>query len=169
MANLITSTELKTLRDLGNKIDLSKADESIMLAQNSELYDVLGDFLFDVIDNATDPAWLDLMDGSTFTYNSLSYTHAGIKSLLADLAYSRYLQVININMTPFGAVTKSDDNSTPVDRTTLRDHALQARRDADIKWSLIKKYLETDKSTFSRYFSASNTENVTTSQRWTAI
>jgi len=166
---LITTVELGQYRDIGKKIDTDKAQEAIDLAQEGDLYDVLGEFLFDVIANAEEAGYTDLMDGSTFTYQGESYTHVGIKKLLGDLAYSRYVYTINQNFTPFGATEKFGQDSRTVDRSTIKDMSLQAKKDADAKFRLIEIYLEANRTTFSRFFTGDNPELGSHTQRWSIV
>ena len=95
MANLITAVEFATYRNISQKLDTPKIDEAIGLAQQSDLVEILGDFYFDVVKNAAIPAWSDLMDGSTFTYCNDEFVHAGIKKLLADYTYARFVYMVN--------------------------------------------------------------------------
>lgn len=154
--SLINSTELKTYRDIGNKIDIDKVNESIDLAQTVDLYNILGDFYFDVVANAG--TWSDLMDGSTFVVGSLTFTHSGIKRLLGDLAYARYAKMINANFSPFGMTIKSTPDSNPVSEGAIKDIVIDAKRDADVKFRVIEAFLKTDKTTYSRYFSSTDND-----------
>lgn len=169
--SLITNTELKALRDIGNKIDTDKADEAIQLAQETDLYNLLGDFYFDVVANAAEVGnWAALMDGSDFTVDSETYTHRGIKALLGDLAYARYIKKINANITPFGMTVKSTPDSQPVNEETQKQAALDAKRDAGVKLRLILQFMDTEKTTFSRYYSQDvNTDIIHDKQKWSII
>ena len=167
--SFITTTEFKTFRDIGKKIDIDKASEAIKLAQGVDLYDVLGNFLFNVLDNLESASYADLMTGSTFTYNDTTYQHDGLKSLLADYAYARYVASINVNFTPFGAVKKISQDSEPVDRNTIRDTVKLTQQDASIKFSFINKYLLSDTITFADYCTGNNPDINTFGQRFSII
>jgi hypothetical protein len=168
--SLITSTELKALRDIGNKIDTDKADEAIQLAQETDLYNLLGDFYFDVVANAAGVGnWALLMDGSTFTVDGEDFIHRGIKALLADLAYARYSKKINANFSPFGMTVKSTPDSTPVPEETQKQVVIDAKRDAGVKLKLIIAFIETDTVLFSRYCSGSKPNIVHDKQNWSII
>ena len=75
----------------------------------------------------------------------------GIKAFLADLSYSRYIYMINVNLTPFGAQTKFTNDSTGIDRNTIKDLSKQAQIDGNIKFNIIQKYILSKPSVFSRY------------------
>lgn len=151
MANLITYTEFATFRNISQKIDTPKVEEAISLAQQSDLVEILGDFYFDVVKNASDPSYSELMDGSEFEYCGDLYQHVGIKRLLADYTYSRFVYMINVNLTPFGAVSKFMEDSEKIDRNTIRDLSKQAQVDAGIKFKFIEKYILSESTLFSRY------------------
>lgn len=148
---LITPTEFATFRNISKKIDSDKINEAISLAQQSDLTNILGDFIFDVIKNAEVTAWLPLMNGSEFECDGEDFEHAGIKRLLADYTHGRYVYVKNVEDTPFGIVTKSYQDGIPVERNTLRDLTKQDQVDAGIKFRLIEKYILTEPELFSRY------------------
>ena len=121
MERLITASEFSTLKNISKKIDTSRIEQAIDFAQQIDLYDYLGDFLFDVVINKDEAPYSDLMNGSTFSSGSFQFMQAGLKALLADLAYVRYLMSSNINDTPFGLVQKDSTDSTPIDRNLIKD------------------------------------------------
>ena len=167
---LISNVEFKALRDIGNKVDESKLTEVIDLAQKGELYDLLGNFLFDVIANVGDAAdYDDLLDGSTFTKSGDTYTHAGLKAVLADLAYSRYLVVLNPNFTPFGLTYKDSEDLERVDKETLNRLVLNAQKDADAKMRIIRIFMGENMDTFSRFYDDGNPDLGFNKKRWSVI
>lgn len=152
MANIITSTEFATFRNISVKLDEGKIDEAIGLAQQSDLIEILGDFYFDVVKNQLEDDWLPLMNGSTFEYCEEEYVHAGIKRLLADYTYSRFVYMVNINATPFGFQKKFTNDSEGIDRNTIKDLAKQAQIDAGIKFKFIEYYIKSEPELFERYY-----------------
>lgn len=166
---ILTPDEFKSYKDVGKKIDVDKINDCIMMAQNVDLYDILNDFIFDVIDNKDSAEYQDLLSGSAFTIDGKNYYQVGLKRLLADFTYSRFLYAINVNLTPYGAVSKVNENSTPVDRNILKDLAKQIVVDADIKFGLIDKYLKQNSSVFTRYKTGNNPSINTSTQRFSII
>lgn len=154
MKLLITPVEFAGYRNISAKIDTNKVNEAISLAQQSDLIDILGDFYFDVLKNSTETEWLPLMNGSEFTYCNGDFEHAGIKKLLADYTYSRFVYTGNITPTPFGFQQKATNDSEPIDRNMSKDLAKQAQIDAGIKFKFIQYYLLSDPALFSRYCSS---------------
>ncbi|MGD2113420.1 MAG: hypothetical protein PVG07_00095 [Acidobacteriota bacterium] len=156
MANLITATEFASFRNVSIKRDDAKIDEAISLAQQSDLLEILGEFYFDVIKNAAEASYSELMNGSEFEYNGESFEHAGIKKLLADYAYSRYIYMKPVNDTAFGFIVKETQDGTPVDRNYLKDMQKQAQVDAGVKFKFIELYILANTATFPRYCTASD-------------
>jgi hypothetical protein len=148
MPELLTPLEFVTFRKISKKYDEEKVNESIELAEESDLFEALGDFYFDVLENkaSTDQEWIDLFAGSTFEYCGEKFIHKGIKRLLADFTMSRYVYIINAQFTSFGCHTKP-----PVDRNTTRDLSKQAQLDAGNKLKTIKKYILSLPESFPRY------------------
>lgn len=169
MANIITSSEFASFRDIGKKINEDKINESIELAENSDLNDVLGGFYFDVLKNKDEATYAELMVGSEFEYCDETFIHKGIKALLADYTYARFIYMININLTPFGAQAKFTDDSAGIDRLTIKDLAKQAQQDASIKFKTIEKYILSKPELFSRYCDANNAGTGFNTQRITKL
>lgn len=148
MSNLITHIEFAALKPVVDKYSTDKVEESITQA-HSDLSEVLGGaFYFDVINNKDDAEYQELLNGGTYVFNSNTYKHAGLKSLVADYTYSRYLYVANINHTPFGMTQKNGQDSEAVNRNILKDMIKQNNKDASMKWLLIENYLQENKETF---------------------
>jgi len=148
---IITAEEFCKLRDISEKIDERKINESIKLAQLNDFQLLLGDFYFEVSRNFNDNSFDELMNGSDFTYDKLEVSHLGLKAVLADLAYSRYILKINVQLTPFGAVTKEHRDSVAVTRETLRAESKQAQIDANIKFEYVKKFINETKEAYECY------------------
>tara|TARA_R110000822_G_scaffold75692_3_gene182110 strand:+ start:1949 stop:2470 length:522 start_codon:yes stop_codon:yes gene_type:complete len=165
---LITVDQFKTYRDLGFKVDVDKATEAIREAQQVELYDAFGQFLFDIIENRDAVPFADLMSGSTFLINGDPYIQEGILSLLADYAFARYLGKVSMNLSPFGITTKVGTDSVPVDKKTVDEHIMKTLQDADVKKELIDQYLReyNDTAAFDRYSRGGATTISRTSRRF---
>lgn len=146
MSNIINPLEFSNLKAISKKYDSDKVKQSITQA-HLDLRGVLGDaFYFDVIKNQA--IYGELLDGVEFIEGDFTFVHDGLKSLVADYTYSRYLYEMNINLTPFGIVGKNTNDSTPVDRATIKDLVKQSNQDASKKWSMIEAYLDINKDTY---------------------
>jgi hypothetical protein len=149
MNNILTATEIKNYKDIGNKIDENKINGIIEQAQLIDIKALLGDrFYFDVINNLNNPIYQPLLDGCSFTYFDISYTHDGIKALLSDYFMSKYALSINTNFTPFGATTKAPQDGEIADRNSLKDISTQQTQLAGARWEIIRLYLMANTLTF---------------------
>jgi len=170
-AQILTVEELKTYRDLGGKVDIDKATEAIREAQQVELYDAFGYFSFDIIKNKDEANYADLMNGSEFTISNDLFIHEGIKSLLADYAFARYLAKLKMNLTPFGITIKTNEDSVPVDMKTVDSMILKTLQDADVKKETIDRYLteKNDSSLFDRYVQGGKRTKSAGSRRYSIL
>jgi D-mannonate dehydratase len=148
MSKILTPIEFQNLKNISRKYDTDKVEQAITDGQ-VDLSKVIGTaFFYDLEKNVLEPEYLDLIEGSEFIQDDLAYYQDGIKALLAEFAYSRYLWQININHTPFGAVSKQYDDGQTTDRHTIKELVKQSNIDADSKWQNIKGYLNINKETF---------------------
>jgi len=158
MNKIITVEEIAQIKDLGKKLDVNKINPIIEQAQDIELRDYLGmKFYFEILSNIESPDFQDLLSGSTFVFEGISYSQQGIKSMLADLFMARFIPQMNVNVTPFGVTVKQSPDSEPADRNSLKDLAQMQREAAGSKWEIIKLYLKSNKALFPIYNSKPDT------------
>lgn len=169
MNNILKPEEIKNYRDLGKKLDLDKVNEVLRLAQNIDLRKKLGHFIYQTLENIDNPVFADLLIGCSFEYQGDTYYHEGIKSILADYFYARFLYKININITHYGATHKKSNDSEPVDRKVLQDEAKQAQIDANDKFELVDLYLKSKSDIFPSYSNSGSTPVTTNSIRFYTI
>lgn len=166
---LLTAEEFIQYKSISKKYNSDKINELIQQAQSIDLYDVLGDFYFDLIEYHTTEDYSNLMTGSTFEVAGEKYIHDGIKAILAEYVYARYMYVINANHTPFGYQQKFTDDSQAVDRNMIKDVVKQTQIDANIKFKMVDKYLKNNINLYQRYKKANNPTINTFSQKITII
>lgn len=149
MNKILTALEIKEFKDLGGKIDENKINPIIEQVQLTELKDLLGStFFFDVLNNLTNPEYQDLLTGSTFNHCGLTYSQDGLKALTADYFMSKYILLINTNLTPFGATVKRSSDFEPAERNALKDISTQQMQLAGSRWESIKIYLDNNTTKF---------------------
>lgn len=154
MNQILTFNEISQFKDIGKypEKDKDKLTPIIVQAQDVDLRDYLGmKFYFDVLSKLDNPDYQDLLSGSTFTVDGINYHHEGLKSMLADLFMAKYVMQINTNFTPFGATTKTSNDSEPADRNSLKDIAQMQLQMAGSKWQIIQLYLKSNKALFPVY------------------
>lgn len=166
MNKIIEVEEIKIYKDIGKNPDKDKISQLIEEAQITHLKDTLGSqFYFDLYNNLDNPIYQDLLSGSSFSYKDINYYQDGIKALLSDYFMSKYVMQINVNFTPFGATVKETDNSSPVERNTLKDISTQQLQLASSRWELIEMYLDSNKSIFSNWKNNTCTNSSENSER----
>lgn len=158
---LINIEDIKVVKDLGKKVDVDKITPIIIQAHD-DLREYLGiNFYFDVLANVDNENYQDLLSGSTFTIAGqtpvINYYQDGLRAMLIDLFMARFLPQINMNITPFGATVKVDQNSEPAADANLKDRAKEQTQMAGSKWELIRMYLVEKASTFKVYNTCSST------------
>ena len=148
MDNILTHIEFADIKQISKKYDEDKLTQAITEA-HGDLQEILGEaFFYNVVKNQEEAAYLPLLNGAEFIKDECALYHNGLKNLVADYAYIRYLYQVNVNHTPFGLVGKNSNDSTPVDRYVIKDIIKQTNIDASRKWELIKDYLNVKKDVF---------------------
>ena len=122
---LITRAEIQQYKQLSNSINNAKLNELILQAQMVDLYPLVGEQLFyDILNNTT--TYADLLDGSVYTYNGITYTNVGLKAVLAHYTYARYSLYGDVIDTAFGLKAKlNSEVSEKIDypmKKTLYEH-----------------------------------------------
>ena len=162
MDKILNHTEFTAFKNIGKKYDEAKVEQCIADA-HTDLSETLGAFYFDVIKNITNTEYAVLLNGGEYTENGLELIHDGLKALVADYTYSRYLYEQNTNHSPFGMVVKNSQDSTPVDRNMIKDLVGQTNKLAARKWELIEGYLNANAEKFPVWKKCQNSPNNPTS------
>lgn len=138
---LITHADFIPYADINVNInDVKKLNPYILQAQFIDIKKFLGvdlynDLLLDFDSIPSLSKYSNLLNGSTYTINSKSYTHEGLKPVLVYYAYSRYIINKNDNDTAYGLVQKKNEFSEP-----SNDKALT--RKSDYANSIANAYLD---------------------------
>lgn len=157
MDNLfITLQEFVDEKKISGKPNEKKVNQAIKEAQAVDLKKMLGLFYFFLVENYVNES--GLMDGSSFVYNEMNISHLGIKNVLIDLAYSRYIIDVNVNLNAFGANTKETSNGSAVDRLTLKELSKQAQIDAGYKFKDVVLYIESVERLRAKYYGSEKNE-----------
>lgn len=142
---IITLADIRKTRDISSSVKEVRVNHFIKDAELVDLMPLIGDVLFqDLLNNPTEVArgnYPDLLNGSTYSYSGYTYTHPGIKNVLADFVYARYRFMGSDIDTPFGTVVKSSQNSQPTGTVRNREIYSAIRKVAFSKWELVKDFL----------------------------
>lgn len=87
MIPLVTIAKVQQFKQVSNSINTAKFNETVLQAQMTELYPLLGEELYyDLMNNIGD--YTDLLTGGIYTYQSITYTNVGLESVIAHYWYA---------------------------------------------------------------------------------
>ncbi len=117
---LITRQEIQQYKQLSNSNNNSKLNELILESQMVDLLPLLGERLYyDLLSNIS--ARADLLDGSVYTYEGITYTNVGLKAVLAHYVYARHSLFGDVIDTAMGLKAKlNNDVSERIDISTKK-------------------------------------------------
>lgn len=147
MTQLIYLADIQDLKTISVNIDVNKKlNPFILEAQQFDLKELMGDafylaFINDFNLTPSLPTYSALFNGSTFNCGTKTLRHEGIKTVLAYLAYARYVLNSNVEATAFGTVHKITEESRHVDDRTITRLYDQAYNGAMAYWEDVKKFL----------------------------
>ena len=154
---LISQADVQKYHPVG-EIPQGRIDPFIIAAQELDLKPVLNDSLYyDFItkyNTSTDPmynAYQNLLNGTTYTYSSQTIQYPGIKPMLAAYAFSRFLPLQQVNVTRYGIVTKTNDQSQPTSASTITYIVNGVRAQAMAYQNQLEQFLLQNQTTYPLY------------------
>lgn len=166
--------ELISKSDIAAHINISvsntddKLKPFIREAQEIDLKEALcRDFYFDVLKNKALDDYAKLLDGETYTEDSIEYNYLGLKKVISHYAYARYVEGGHQVDTGLDIVQKRTEWSEPVSHSDKRKLAIYHRNIANNYMKEVRLYLDyittSDSSKFTVYQSccsgSSNNKN----------
>lgn len=140
MSQLINKTDISQYRDISNSVKDTKINPIIEDAQLLDLLPLLGEkFYFDLVAKVAD--YGDLMNPKSYVYDGKTVQSPGIKRVLVDFAYARYMMHGSQTDTPFGFVNKTSEDSTPVVRGEKKEGYKYHQQIAMQYWGQVELYL----------------------------
>lgn len=138
---LITKSEIQEFKQISNSINSDKLNQIIKEAQFNDLLPLLGERLYnDLMVNTVNYA--DLLDGSVYTVNNITYTNYGLKAVLAHYVYARYAMFGDVIDNPFGMTTKLNLNeSKQIDYSTKKTFYAANQNTAYNYWLNVESFL----------------------------
>jgi len=154
---LITLPDLKALRPLA-ELDGMRWEQYAVESQDQELRPILGDALYyDLMTkcfntgDAMYTSYQNLINGVAWTYNGNPVYFDGIKPMLAYFTLARLVQNNSINITRYGIVQKTTQQSEPVDAQVIRQLVNELRSNALTYKNQIDCYLQNNVTTYTLY------------------
>lgn len=111
---LITRDEIRDYKQISKTANDDRLNDIIIQVQINELRPLLGERLFDAIQEAPQD-YDDLLNGSAYEYKGVTYQNYGLKAVLAYYVDAYWKMFGDVTSTPFGNVTKLNTNiSEPI-------------------------------------------------------
>ena len=156
MPNLITLTDIKTLKPLSKNADASKTvDPFVFEAQEFELRPFMSDeFYLDLLDdfnNGLSPNFVkynDLWNGHTWIKNNTKYENPGLKKVLIYYSYARIINRAPTAVTAYGVRSKKTADSEPVTEKTISRLVGQATSGARAYEERVRFFLDCNSKDF---------------------
>lgn len=148
MPNIITIQDIKEVRPLA-QLDPQRVDPYINESQENDLRPILGDALFyDFITNIDTTKYRELLNGKPYSKNGYSIFFPGVKPMLCYFSLSRITQNNAINLTSYGAVQKTMQNSEPIDQRILGALITELRDVANSYQTRVVEFLNDNQTTY---------------------
>ena len=144
---LITRSEIISKRAISKSTKEAVINQFIDDAELLDLLPILGEqFYFSIV---SDPgSFSDLLNEKKYTYNNVEITSPGLKRVLIDLFYARYILHGTQTDTPFGFVEKTYQDAKPVERINRKEIYKLSQQTAMQYWSQVEKYLQRHSDTY---------------------
>ena len=148
MALLITFNEQQGIKPIADNSE-KRFDQIMEETQTNELQDLLGFQLYqDLIQNPTDAKYVDLLDGTTFTYCDQTITMAGLKTVLAHYFYANYTRENPSHDTFSGHRIHQIPESNPINDVAQKKIESRARETAYKFWREVELFLNENRNTY---------------------
>ena len=142
MIQLITRQDIATYAQISDTVLDNVLNQHINNAQFVDVQKLMGaDFYNDMIRNSTDANYIALLTEADYTYKSIVYTNVGLKSVIVNYTYGRYVQFGSQTDTPFGYVTKDNQYSTPTGSGTKKSMSKSCEQTAYEYWKSVRDFL----------------------------
>ena len=141
MIPLVTIAKVQQFKQVSNSINTAKFNETVLQAQMTELYPLLGEELYyDLINNIGD--YTDLLTGGIYTYQGITYTNVGLESVISHYWYAYHSFYGDQVDTAFGLREKlNNDVSKQVDASMKKTMFELNCRYAYNLWLNVERYL----------------------------
>jgi len=118
---IISMDDIQQVRPLANNLDEAKVDIYIREAEHLDLLPVIGASLYARFDDGVNLTEQEetMLEGGDYDGGCGVRHFAGVKTALAYFAYARLVRNIQVNVTPYGVVTKMGEESSPTDYRTV--------------------------------------------------
>jgi hypothetical protein len=149
---LITKQTIQQYKQVSKSVSDDLINPHILEAEFLDLKPLLGEDLYaDLVANTGDSKYIDLMEGKVYTCNGKNYSFNGLKSVLSNFAYARYVVFSSFIDTPFGLVTKSNQDSQPVGGSDKRMMGKAAEQAAYSYFNEVRDFLNRNTTIYDKW------------------
>jgi hypothetical protein len=146
---LITIDNVRDLKAVSINLDTADFDAYLKRVQDTMLKELLGDALwYDFFINITESKYVNLLNGTTYTYNSETIYYPGLKPFLSYSWLILYLTEGNINHTEAGNYQYDPATGLPLQAAQKRQGSGSYKTDQSKERNNILRYLNENDSTY---------------------
>jgi len=160
---LTTREEVSQYKQISYTIYDDVFNSTMITTQIEDIAPLLGEELFnDILNNTSN--YDDLLNGSVYEYNGITYHNYGLKSVISYYFYARYVMFGNAIDTPFSLIEKLDNEGKSQQVSQRAKEAIYQsnRQTAFTIWQNVENYLiRTNNILFNNINRCYNKENKT--------
>jgi len=159
MQLIINKNDFAGIRNISVNASDDIVNEHIRNAQISKFVDYIGqELLTRIVNNLTAPEIVNILDEKDYTYKGKNYTSSGLKTVLVNLSYARYVLNGSDNDTPYGFVKKDSQYSQPTEYKILVGKSEEAENIAFADFRTVHDYLIRHSDIYPEYIGNCNVE-----------
>lgn len=153
MSLLLTYSDQQSIKPVSDNYPQAQWTKLANEVQVQDLQKILGfDFYQDIIQNPASTANAALINGGTYEYNSVTYTYAGLKYVLAYLIFAQYIRHSPIKDTYGGFVKKQFEDSRETTKGEQGNLHLDYRKIAFHYWEECACFLKANSADYPYYY-----------------
>ena len=160
---LINKNDFIDYKQVSKARDIAAIESVIQEAQDIDLKALIcREFFYDILNNYQQEIYQKLIHGETYTDNDGNVVEfKGLKAVLVNFAYARYVLRGHMNDTAFGMVQKTTGFSQPISASEKRDVRDRSIADANGYWQECKLYLKEKEDLFPKWKDCNKCEGST--------
>lgn len=162
---IISRQQIQVYKQLSKSIYDDKLNQIILETQFQDLRPLLGERFFnDILNEEQDSTgkYNDLLDGSTYTYQGITYTNYGLRCVLANYIYARYTMFGDIIDNSFGQSIKMNVNESQPVSAAIKKSLYQMNRDLAYNyWLNVRDFIIRNNTDYPLYNDCYTSDNKT--------
>ena len=146
---LINRTDIAEWKQVSSTVHDKTLNEHIFNAQFLDLQKLMGtEFFNDMERNYDSVVYKALLNEGDYVFEGTTYFNAGIKRVLVDYAYARYIILGSNQDTPFGQVVKQTNESMPSSKEDKKTIHKMNQQSAFGYWESVVNFLNRNASDY---------------------